>query len=108
MKTSKVLVVSASVLTLACLVGMVVLFKYASTDMAAKACFQVAHGLQLEFQKENQTFAADLAQLKALDPTCTARFQMKAEFASASAFLIKGAWEAKQFTIDENREWKTF
>lgn len=87
---------------------MTALFMYSSTSLAAKACFQIAHDLQVEYQKAHQTFTADLSKLDQLDPTCMERFGMKADFVDPNTFVITGERGAKKFSIDQNREWKTF
>ncbi len=90
------------------LVGMTFLFTYSSTDLAAKACFQIAHQLQVDYQKANKSFAPDISALKDFDPTCMSRFEMKTVTADDSVFTIIGKSGRKQFSIDQNREWKTF
>lgn len=108
MKSSKVFIVSL-VVTIACiLVGLTAVFNYSSTELAAKTCFQAAEQLQLDYQRANRTFAPDLSLLKDLDETCTTRFEMKVENVSENAFLLKGRRGNKQFTLDQNQEWKVF
>ncbi len=108
MKTSRNFVISLILVVTVCTAGLTALFLYSATDLAAKACFQIAHDLQMEYQKANLTFAPDLSKLEKLDPTCTARFGMRVDLINASEFVMTGARGAKKFSIDQNREWKTF
>ncbi len=108
MKSSKIFVGAFLGISLISVIGLTYLFIFSSRDLAAKACFQIAHQLQQNYQKDHQHFAADLKELDQFDMTCIERFAMKVDYSNDKQMLIVGSYGTKNFSIDENRQWRTY